>query len=706
MNNYAKLTDVTQNHEVYEPDEGGLNLGALIEILWRNIPLITCITATFSCLAFFRAATQTPIYQSSFEILSEPVTIETKVSSSGSASRETTEEITAVKLDEVQIKTLRSPKIINPVVEQLQERFPAVNYSSIVSNLALNPINDDQTVLEVLYQHPNKELVESVVSLLSKTYIDYSSERRLSGVNRGLKFLEQQIPKLQERIDLLNLELQQIRKEYNFIEPKIQAEQLSSRLESSVQQQLNNESELNKQRWNLGVIKQEAEQEPSSQVNTIELGTDRYLKLLENLREIDRQIANKSAIFTDNSLEVQILREEKEKIVSLLEREKIVVEQKLGSQINSLKQQDRTVDREIENLKTEINEWSAVTQKYDEIQRQINIAVSQLNELLIQREVLKIEFSQKEAPWRLLTDVQEPYTNIASKVNHVILGTLLGSLVGVGVAFALDKYQNRVYTSAQLQETTNFPILGIIPFDRSLSKFSLTQKLFQLIEPNSRTSEIEIYRNGHLSSNLEASSTEAYWFCGGNLGLFEATNSLHSLIVTSATPGEGKSTVGFNLAKVTAGLGKRVLIVDTDLRNISSISVSVSAIPTENLGLTDLLQNSNLQLHRVIRQSSLEENLYILPNGYKASISDPSKLLLSSRMSELMQTAKQNFDLVIYDVPSIVNYADASFLGRKTQGIVLVAGMGKLQNSKLKDAMRKINLSNIPVIGVVVNQSY
>lgn len=706
MNNYAKLTDVTQNHEVYEPDEGGLNLGALIEILWRNIPLITCITATFSCLAFFRAATQTPIYQSSFEILSEPVTIETKVSSSGSASRETTEEITAVKLDEVQIKTLRSPKIINPVVEQLQERFPAVNYSSIVSNLALNPINDDQTVLEVLYQHPNKELVESVVSLLSKTYIDYSSERRLSGVNRGLKFLEQQIPKLQERIDLLNLELQQIRKEYNFIEPKIQAEQLSSRLESSVQQQLNNESELNKQRWNLGVIKQEAEQEPSSQVNTIELGTDRYLKLLENLREIDRQIANKSAIFTDNSLEVQILREEKEKIVSLLEREKIVVEQKLGSQINSLKQQDRTVDREIENLKTEIKEWSAVTQKYDEIQRQINIAVSQLNELLIQREVLKIEFSQKEAPWRLLTDVQEPYTNIASKVNHVILGTLLGSLVGVGVAFALDKYQNRVYTSAQLQETTNFPILGIIPFDRSLSKFSLTQKLFQLIEPNSRTSEIEIYRNGHLSSNLEASSTEPYWFCGANLGLFEATNSLHSLIVTSATPGEGKSTVGFNLAKVTAGLGKRVLIVDTDLRNISSISVSVSAIPTENLGLTDLLQNSNLQLHRVIRQSSLEENLYILPNGYKASISDPSKLLLSSRMSELMQTAKQNFDLVIYDVPSIVNYADASFLGRKTQGIVLVAGMGKLQNSKLKDAMRKINLSNIPVIGVVVNQSY
>ena len=706
MNNHAKLTDVTQNHEVYEPDEGGLNLGALIEILWRNIPLITCITATFSCLAFFKAATQTPIYQSSFEILSEPVTIETKVSSSGSASRETTEEITAVKLDEVQIKTLRSPKIINPVVEQLQERFPAANYSSIVSNLALNPINDDQTVLEVLYQHPNKELVESVVSLLSKTYIDYSSERRLSGVNRGLEFLEQQIPKLQERIDLLNLELQQIRKEYNFIEPKIQAEQLSSRLESFVQQQLNNESELNKQRWNLGVIKQEAEQEPSSQVNTIELGTDRYLKLLDNLRQIDRQIANKSAIFTDNSLEVQILREEKEKIVSLLEREKIVVEQKVGSQINSLKQQDRTVDREIENLKTDIKEWSAVTQKYDEIQRQINITVSQLNELLIQREVLKIEFSQKEAPWRLLTDVQEPYTNIASKVNYVILGTLLGSLVGVGVAFALDKYQNRVYTSAQLQETTNFPILGIIPFDRSLSKFSLTQKLFQLIEPNSRTSEIEIYRNGHLSSNLEASSTEAYWFCGANLGLFEATNSLHSLIVTSATPREGKSTVGFNLAKVTAGFGKRVLIVDTDLRNINSISVSVSAIPTENLGLTDLLQNSNLQLHRVIRQSSLEENLYILPSGYKASISDPSKLLLSSRMSELMQTAKQNFDLVIYDVPSIVNYADASFLGRKTQGIVLVAGMGKLQNSKLKDAMRKINLSNIPVIGVVVNQSY
>ncbi len=305
---------------------------------------------------------------------------------------------------------------------------------------------------------------------MAETYLDYSLQRRQSGVNRGLQFLDSQIPILQTKVDGLNLQLQQIRQEHNFIEPQIEGQQLSIRLEGLVKEQLNNKSQLEKAKRNAGIVQKEVAKEPTRATTAMQFGTDRYNKLLEDLRSVDCKIANKSAIFTDKSEELQSLIEEKQEILSLIDREGTVVEQKLDNQIDSLEVEKRLIARDITNLKQEIRDFSGITQDYEEIQRQMNITIKQLNELLIQRESLKIESAQKEAPWRLLTAVGEPQPDSASTINYVVLGTLLGLLGGVGVALAWDKYQNLIYTSAQVKEVTDLPILGMIPFDSIFTK--------------------------------------------------------------------------------------------------------------------------------------------------------------------------------------------------------------------------------------------
>ncbi len=703
----TKATDIAQNaqlHELYEVEEGGMNLGALKEILWRKLPLIAGVTAIVSSLAFVQALNRTPTYQAGFEILSEPVTIETKVSSSGSQSRETTEAITSVKLDDVQIKTLKSPRIIDSVVEQLQPAHPDINYGSIVGTLDLKTTNEEETVLEVTYKHPDSKLVKDVLDSLATVYLDYSLQRRQSGVSRGLEFLDQQIPILQAKVDRLNLQIQQIRQKHNFIKPEIQGENLSLRLENLTQEQLLNKSQLNKAKWNASVVQQEVAREPTKATTAMQSGTDRYNKLLEDLRGVDRQIANKSAIFTNGSEELQVLFAEKKEILSLIDREGKVVEQKLANQISVLEEQSRVTTQDIVNLKQEIKDWSGVTQDYEEVQRQITITVKQLNELLIQRESLKIESAQKEAPWRLLTAVGDPQTDSASKVNFVILGTLFGLLVGVGLAIALDKYQNIVHTSSQVRQVTDLPILGMIPFDRSSTKSSLEQEMSLLMKPDNKAdkSNIQIYDKNSALSSILTLSIEPFRFFGANLGLFAAESTLRSFIITSAMPGEGKSTVALNLAKTAAIMGKRVLLVDTDMRSISRISTSIPL--ANNFGLTDLVLKPNLNLHDVVQKSFLEENLFILSSGSQAMTTDPGKLFVSKKITEVMKTAEQIFDLVIYDVASIVKYADVSLLATKTDGVVLVTGLGKLQNTNLKEAMNRLNVSNIPVLGIVVNE--
>lgn len=707
----SSIDKVSLNPQLLEAQEGGLNLGELKEIIFRQLHVIAGITAILTSLALLKVLSRVPNYQAGFEILSDPVTVETKVTSTGSQERETREAITAVKLDEVQLKALKSPRLILSVVNQLQDKYRDLNYGSIVSTLELYT-NADQNLLQVSYKHPDPQQVKDVLETLAQTYLDYSLQKRQSGINRGLEFLDQQIPQLQAQVDRLHQQLQQLREKHDFIEPVVQGQQLSQRLEGLIQQEITNQAQLEKTRWLAGEVNKELKA-PTTSTTAIQLGTARYNKLLEELREVDTQIAAKKIVFSDENPEMQNLREKRQELISLLNQEGETVKQKLQRDISQFNQQERAAQRAVEKLRGEIKEWSGVTRDYEDIERRINITARQLNELLIQREALRLESSQKEAPWSLLTVVSEPQTDASSMINSVVVGSALGLLLGLGVAFALDKYQNLIHTTAGFQQITTLPILGVIPFDSSLKKFSLTRNikaliqstLFEKQEDESEEPEkpgLQLYRK-LVSSQPISPLTETFRFVGANLGLFDADNSIRSLIITSAISGEGKSTIAINLAKTTAALGRRVLVIDTDMRSVNKLNGTIEATPTP--GLSNLFLEQNLHLDDVIERSPLQNNLFILPAGSASMmIDDPSQLLASPKMWDLMEELKNHFELIIYDAPPIIEFADVSLLAPKTDGVLLVAGLGKLQTTKFKETLEKLSLSKMHIFGMLINK--
>ena len=699
----TQIEPISQNYQYYETREGGLNFTDFIDKIIRQIHVVAGITIALSSFTFFRAINLTPSYQAGFEILSEPVTIETKVTSSGSQSRQTSEKTTAVTLNEVQLKTLKSPALIMFVVNELKHKYPTINYDSIVDTLDLTT-NRSETILEVLYRHNDPEQVKDVLQALKKAYLNYSWEKRQLGVNRGLEFLDQQIPTIQAKVDKLNQKLQQLRTKYNFIDPKIQGTQISGRIDNLIVRQIEHKSQLEKTQRLAALVKKELSEQSTTSTTAMEIGTSRYNELLENLRQIDHQIAQQSAIFSAQSLEIQTLKEQKQGIVSLINQERVTIHQKIDNQINLQEEQAQALDEKITSMQQDLQDWSRVTQEYENIERERKITVEQLNELLIQREALRLEASQKDRPWKLLTPVGEAKTDAARTINYVILGTLLGWLIGVGVALTLEQYQNIVYSLNQVQEITNQPVLAIIPFDHSHKQLSF-QKIIYSIQPSAsqvEESKIQIYHPGSNSTELLSSSVEAFRFFAANLGLFEGDSSLRSLIISSAISGEGKSTIAHNLAKAIATMGHKVLVVDADLRSPTRLTNNMTL--TFNLGLSNFLLSNNLSLDQVVQKSSLEENLFILASGNTDINVDTGKLLASKKMQNLMAELKQNFELVIYDVPSIVDYADVSLLANKTDGVVLVTGLGKVPAFKLKEAMNKLNISKTPILGVVINK--
>jgi polysaccharide biosynthesis transport protein len=142
------------------------------------------------------------------------------------------------------------------------------------------------------------------------------------------------------------------------------------------------------------------------------------------------------------------------------------------------------------------------------------------------------------------------------------------------------------------------------------------------------------------------------------------------------------------------------LLVDTDLRYPSLHERLL--LPNQE-GLTDLLSQDTIELNNAIQRSPLEDNLFILTAGSLSA--DPTRLLASVKMQELMKTLQAAFDLVIYKAPSLSEFADSYLLANYTNGILFVAGLGKLKRPLLEQALDELKISATPILGIVANRA-
>ena len=698
-----------QNSSALESTEGGLNLSEVTNTVMRKLPLIASITIAMTSLAFFKTLLLPPVYVASFELLPETVNVETKVTSTNEKSGETREEITLVELDDVQLKILKSPQVISRAVDSLQDKYPQLDYQTLSSDLTVEFIRDSQNkknVLSVRYKHSDKQQVSDVIDVLTQTYLNYSAEKRSSGVQRGITVLERQIAIVASQADQLENQLQNLRNQYNFVEPEVSLDPITNRSDLIAQEQDKVASELQQMRLKLRNLERELQIEPTTSPTAIELATPRYLGLLNQLRETDVAISRKSTVFSDRTAEMQVLNEERQRIVGLIEQTGTAIRQKLENEIRTLENRQRLAQGESSKLRSQLKTWSTVSNDYNKLQQKLTLAKNQLDEFTLQRDALLIDAAQQEAPWQLLAPAGEPHNNDLDTSNRLLLGSSFGLLLGIGIALMLDKYQKVIYTSAKVEEITNLPVIGNIPYTPKKRQLSLLDQA-KNAQDLKRLPASDLYRDPEdreLSfPEFSSPSIEAFRSFAANLGLLNFDTNLKSLAITSAVSGEGKSTVALNLARAAASMGKRVLLVDADVR--SKVRLTESLGLESEIGLKNILnQNSSSLTLEQIKKSPLEDNLYILTSGFDELMNrDSSRLFASGQMHLLMEELKSNYDLIIYDLCAVVGYADVNLLAAKTDGLVMVTGLGKIDKPLLSQAVEQLKMCNVPILGIAVN---
>jgi non-specific protein-tyrosine kinase len=249
-------------------------------------------------------------------------------------------------------------------------------------------------------------------------------------------------------------------------------------------------------------------------------------------------------------------------------------------------------------------------------------------------------------------------------------------MLAVGFIFLIDYLDDSIKSPQEVMEDTNLSTLGTIALIKGENPED------RLITAQSPRDPI----------------SEAYRVLRTNLNFSAIDGDMSTLLITSSSPGEGKSTTAANLAVVIAQTGKRVILVDADLRRPIQHKIFKA---TNNQGLTTAILDHNTPITYHLQKTKYPE-LQLMTSGPIPP--NPAELLNSLRMNQVMEDFHREADIVIFDTPPVLTVADATILAPRTDGTLIVIESGGTKRSALLQAAERLQTTNGHIYGVVINK--
>ena len=705
------------------------------EICRRRSILVIGVAAAVTTGVFAWTLTQKSEYEGRFQLLVEAPLTQNTVAKIYSGELKMQPAAPATPENpifdyESQIQVLQSPQVMSPIIKQLRAKYPDINYNYLFNqktdNLPFNPqtrlsINrfKNTKIIEVRYRDSDPKKIQFVLEKVALGYRNYSFQDTRVQIKQSLDFIKAQIPNQQKRGQALQTEVQKLRQQYNFIDPKIQTQQLAQQISQIQAQRLDAQTQLNQQRLLYSNLQNQLglNQEQALMASSLSQAP-RYQGMLTQLQQFEGQIAINSATYTDQSPQMQSLREQRKNLIPLLKKEATqvlgtdlakvnskvlafqdpvrikLIEQFIGTanSIQVLGVRNQVLEQAAKQLDQYSQGFPVILRRYSDLQRELDLTNNTLKNLLAKQQSLQLEaVGKKETAWEVIANPEIPRHRNGELMAvapimplNLALGGLAGLVFGMLVAQLAERFKNNqvFLTPEEVKHSIQLPLLGVIP---------ASDRILRL--PPAETVTIDV----GVSQMPTDAFQEAFRSLNANIRLLSVDSPINSCVISSCQVADGKSTVAVNLARAAAAMGQQVLLVDADLRRPQVHEML--GLPNWQ-GLHNVIAE-DVDVEQVILRSPRDENLFVLTSGPVPH--DPTKVLSSRKMQHLMGNLSRHFDLVIYDTAPLLGLADANLLAAHTNGLILVVGLNQTEREALLLAFEDLKMAGIPLLGMVAN---
>ncbi|AFZ60346.1 AAA family ATPase [Anabaena cylindrica FACHB-243] len=597
----------------------------------------------------------------------------------------------------------------NLTIEDLKGKINTANQGSLQVAPTEGKSAFNQIFL-VSFKDPNPVKTKRVLQALQKVYQDYNIEQRQERVNQGLAFVNNRLPKLQQEVLTADKKLEFFRKKHNLIDPEVQSKILLDSLVDIQKQRKIIRSQLEDIQIRYSNL--EKQLVSSSQNARLAASLSRsssYQALVDEIRNTEMTLAQERLRYTENSPVVVRLMQKRKIQMALLEKELqeqaisansksqnlLGVDSNLANELKKLQKtgmgliaNENNLAKFERNISSQLNIYPGIISEYNRLLSDVTIQRKTLEQLLQLQQTLGMRIAQGGFNWQVL---EEPDLGIYignRKWLLIIGGILIGPILGMIFALIWEMFNKAIFSPQDLQNLTNLRLLGSVP---KLGKSSVKNKLQQIFRSKRQSSSPTI-----TESNTKLSSHETLDMIYQNIQIFKQSLPFKSLMLTSALPGEGKTTLTLGLGASAAHMHQRVLVIDANLRS-PSLHKILNISNDWGLSLL-LLDDVKTQVHNYIQP--IHPSIDILTAG--PTPEDVVNLLSSEKLKELIESCEQMYDLVLIDASSVLDSVDARIIASACNGIVIVGRIGQLTPQELMQATEI--LSQLNLIGIVANE--
>ena len=538
----------------------------------------------------------------------------------------------------------------------------------VQSGVSVDPVRDSHLV-RLSFDSVSPAFSARVANALADGFIASSMDRQFGASTYAKKYLEDQLAQLKAQLEESERALVSFAQKENIV-PSVDGSSLVSQnltdLNSSLAQAL-------QQR-----IRAEARWKAASSANANTLPADMFVdspvRILQQQRaELQGQYQQKLQIFKPDYPEMLSLKSQIDESSRQIGNELKNMRASVKAEYDSALAQEELLNAQLDSLRSETLETDRRSIQYNIFKRDVDTNRQLYNALLQRYKEVGMAGGVKPSNISIIDRAQVPKSRFAPSLSrNLLIGLMIGVLLGVMLALLLEYIDDTVKTPMDVEQQLKLVVLGIIP------KLAKQTPREALDDPRSAFSES--YRS--VRTALQFST---------DMGVPKV------LLITSPGATEGKSTSALTLASNFVQLGKRVLLIEGDLRN-PSLARAMGLVGRD--GLSNLLAGATTLTQSVTHTDN--KNLDVILSGPLPP--SPTELLAGSRLVSLLMIASQKYDQIIIDGPPVLGIADAPILANVAAGTLLIVQSGSSRISSAQAAIKRLRVTHARLIGCLLTQ--